>query len=231
MTDVPSPLVLLDLDGTLTDSAPGIVSSVAHAYRALGLPVPSASTLRSFVGPPITVSFLAHGVAPDRLTEAVAAYRAAFTAEGMYDNSLFPGILEAVARLRAAGCTLAVATSKPEVYARPICERFGITPLVDGVYGAPLDDVPSTKATVIAHALAELGPDRVPGPERTIMVGDREHDVLGAAEHGIECVGVTWGYAQPGELVAAGAVELVDDIAALAAVVLARASAAESSPA
>ncbi|WP_066581941.1 HAD hydrolase-like protein [Cellulomonas timonensis] len=230
MTDVPSPLVLLDLDGTLTDSAPGIVSSVAHAYRALGLPVPDPATLRSFVGPPITVSFLAHGIAPDRLTEAVAAYRAAFTAEGMFDNSLYPGILEAIARLRAAGCTLAVATSKPEVYARPICERFGITPLVDGVYGAPLDDVPSTKATVIAHALAELGPDRVPGPARTVMVGDREHDVLGAAEHGIDCLGVTWGYAQPGELLGAGAVDLVDDVASLAQAVLARVHASETRP-
>jgi len=227
VTDLPAPLVLLDLDGTLTDSAPGIVASVAHAYRTLGLPVPDAATLRSFVGPPIAVSFAAHGIAPERLAEAIGAYRSAFTAGGMFDNSVFPGVLDALERLRAAGCTLAVATSKPEVFAVPICERFGITERVDGVYGAPLDDVPSTKATVIAHALAELGA-RAPGTDRTVMVGDREHDVHGAAEHGIDCLGVTWGYAEPGELVAAGAVALVDDMDALVAAALSRVGAREA---
>ncbi|MFI2752795.1 HAD hydrolase-like protein [Cellulomonas sp. P22] len=222
MTDSPAPLVLLDLDGTLTDSAPGIVSSVAHAFRTLGVPVPDAAALRAFVGPPISASFPAHGVPPERLGEAVAAYRAAFTAGGMYDNSVYPGVVEALVRLRDAGCTLAVATSKPEVYARPICDRFGLSDLVDGVYGAPADSQPSSKALVIAHALAELGAARVPGPARTVMVGDREHDVLGAAEHGIDCIGVTWGYASPGELVEAGAVTLVDEPDALVTSVLDR---------
>ncbi len=229
MTRSPAPLVLLDLDGTLMDSAPGIVASVEHAYRALGLTVPDAATLRSFVGPPITDSFPRHGVPPELLSEAVRQYRAAFTTGGMYDNAVFDRIPAALRALRAAGCTLAVATSKPEIYAEPICDRFGLTPLVDGVFGAPIDEATSTKADVIAKALATLGrvspvdvaaDGPVLGP--VLMVGDREHDVHGAAAHGIDCLGVTWGYAAPGELEAAGAVALVADVADLTDAVLAR---------
>ena len=203
------------------DSAPGITASVAHAYRALGLPVPDAATLRSFVGPPITDSFPRHGVPPELLTEAIAQYRAAFTAGGMFDNAVFDGVPAALRELRESGFALAVATSKPEVYARPICERFGLSPLVDGVFGAPLDEGTSTKADVIAKALANLGRTREDAA-RMLMVGDREHDVHGAAEHGIACLGVTWGYAAPGELERAGAVAVLDDVADLVPAVLAR---------
>jgi phosphoglycolate phosphatase len=201
------------------------VASAAHAYRALGLPVPDAATLRSFVGPPITDSFPRHGVPPELLSETVRQYRAAFTAGGMYDNAVFDGVPAALRTLRDAGCTLAVATSKPEVYAVPICERFGLTSLVDAVFGAPLDEATSTKADVIAKALATLGrvsPVDAATDGPVLMVGDREHDVHGATAHGIDCLGVTWGYAAPGELEAAGAVALVDDVAALADAVLAR---------
>lgn len=214
---VTSPLVLLDLDGTLTDSAPGITASIADTYRALGLAVPSPATLRSFVGPPITSSFPAHGVPQDRVSEAVRAYREAFVTRMISGNSLYAGIPEVLAELRAADVRLVVATSKPEIYARPICDAFGLTDLVDGVFGAPLDEATSTKAQVIAAALA-ANPDAGP----VLMVGDREHDVHGARAHGIDTVGVTWGYAAPGELVAAGAAELVDAPSELAPVILRR---------
>ncbi|WP_277207977.1 HAD hydrolase-like protein [Isoptericola croceus] len=219
-----TPLVLLDLDGTLMDSAPGITAKVADAYRTLGIPVPDDATLRSFVGPPITDSFPAHGVPPERVGEAVAAYRAAFTTGGMFDNAVFDGVPAALRALRAAGCTLAVATSKPEVYARPICDHFGLTGLLDEVFGAPRDEAASTKADVIAKALATLGRHSpvTPADGPVLMVGDREHDVHGAAAHGIDCLGVSWGYAAPGELEAAGAVGLLDDVAGLAGAVLAR---------
>jgi len=214
MGRVTSPLVLLDLDGTLTDSAPGITASIADTYRALGLPVPSAAALRSFVGPPITASFPAHGVPQDRVAEAVRQYRRVFVHRMISGNSVYVGIPEVLGELRAAGLRLVVATSKPELYARPICDAFGLTALVDGVFGAPLDEATSTKAQVIAAALAVHGDA---GP--ALMVGDREHDVLGARVHGIDTVGVTWGYAAPGELVSAGAAELVDSPAGLAAAV------------
>lgn len=212
------PLVLLDLDGTLSDSAPGITRSVRAAFAALGLPELTPAALRSFVGPPLPVSMLAHGVPPERVDDAIRAYRAEFEAGGMWQSQVFAGIEEQLQRLRAAGCTLAIATSKPETYARPICARWGLDTLVDGVYGAPPDHVPSSKATVIAHALDELG-DRVPGRESIVMVGDRHHDVDGAAEHGIACLGVAWGYGEAGEL--DGAVGVVPSVADLSDRVLA----------
>ena len=210
-----SPLVLLDLDGTLTDSAPGIMGSVVSAFTDLGLPLPDATGLRSFVGPPLPDSMLAHGVPPERVDEAIAAYRRRFEAGGMWENEVYAGIPEQLRLLREAGFTLAVATSKPEVYARPICDRYGLSALVDGVFGAPLDHIPSSKASVIAHALKDLGPDRVPATDRVVMVGDRHHDVAGAAEHGFACLGVAWGYAEPGEL--ADAVAIIDEVSQLAA--------------
>lgn len=214
-----APLVLLDLDGTLVDSLPGITASVATALAEHGLPVPDTAGLRTFVGPPMPASMRAHAVPEDQLTDVIATYRRHFTAGGMWDSSVFPGIPAQLEALRRAGCTLAVATSKPEVYARPICDRYGLSALVDGVYGAPLDHVPSTKATVIAHALTELGIDPTADGRRTLMVGDRHHDVTGAAEHGIPCLGVAWGYAEPGEL--DDAVGVVDDVAHLAQRILA----------
>ena len=222
VNSAPTSLVLLDLDGTLMDSAPGIVASAAEAYRTLGLPVPDAATLRSFVGPPITDSFPRHGVPVERLTEMVRAYRTVFAAGGMFDNSVFDGVPDALARLRAAGCTLVVATSKPVVYARPICDHFGLTDLVDGIYGAPLDEHTSTKAMVIAEALAGLGFTRGADGARAVMVGDRAHDVQGAAENDLDCIGVTWGYAGDGELAGAGAAAIVGDLDALVAEVLGR---------
>lgn len=205
VTSSPAALVLLDLDGTLTDSFPGISASVTHAFTAAGLAVPTPTELRSFVGPPLPESFLAHGVPQARVAELVTSYRAVFAAGGMYDNAVYDGVLDALAELRRLGCALVVATSKPEIYAVPICERLGITPYVDGIFGAPLDHVPSSKALVIERALT----GRDPG-ERRLMVGDREHDVLGAAAHGVPCLGVRWGYAAPDELEEAGAVRVVD---------------------
>ena len=198
------------------------MGSVVAAFTDLGLAIPDAVGLRSFVGPPLPDSMLAHGVAPERIDGAIAAYRRHFEAGGMWENEVYSGIPEQLRLLREAGFTLAVATSKPEIYARPICERFGLSDLVDGVFGAPLDHVPSSKASVIAHALHDLGPALVPTPERVLMVGDRHHDVAGAAEHGFACFGVAWGYAEPGEL--SDAVAIDDEVSALAALVIARLS-------
>nr|WP_265332951.1 HAD family hydrolase [Oerskovia douganii] len=129
----------------------------------------------------------------------------------MLENSLYPGVLECLTAVRDAGVRLAVATSKPEVYARRITAHFGIDDLVEGVYGATLDGTRGAKADVIEHALASLAalPPGPPPREEIVMVGDREHDVLGAAAHGIGCIGVAWGYAVQGELEAAGALRVV----------------------
>ncbi|GHG44552.1 5'-nucleotidase [Flavimobilis marinus] len=224
MTSPGYDLVLLDLDGTLMNSAPGIVSSIVHTYDHYGVPVPDADTLRRFVGPPITESFLAHGFTAEQLRDVVGTYRADFSVRGMYVNSVFNQITDVLADLREAGVRLAVATSKPEPYARELTARFELDPFLDGVYGASLDEVTrARKGDVIAYALAELDAAQpVPARERTLMVGDRHHDVDGAREHGLACLGVSWGYADEGELVAAGALGVVDSPAELADLILAR---------
>jgi len=214
---VTQPLLLLDLDGTLADSYPGIASSIVHAFTAAGLTVPTPGELRGFVGPPLHDALRARGFSAALTDELVENYRDAYGGGNMFENSVFDGIPDALRALRDSGAALVVATSKPEVYALPICERLGIAPLVDGIFGASLEAGKAGKAAVIERALT--GRDAA---ERRLMIGDREHDVTGARANGVDCIGVAWGYAEPGELEAAGAVEVVDDPRALVAAVTAR---------
>lgn len=200
-------LVLFDLDGTLTDSAPGIFRSVRHALGTLGWPDPGPDRLRAFVGPPIQESFAALGLSGDAVDRAVAAYRSRFGETGLYENEVYDGIPDVLSALRRAGFDLAVATSKPEVYARRILDHFGLTSSFSAVAGATLDGTLRHKDEVIAACLASLGVD---APAVAAMVGDRSHDVAGSARHGIPCIGVTWGYGSAEELAGAGAATLVD---------------------
>ncbi|MCP2265684.1 HAD hydrolase-like protein [Promicromonospora thailandica] len=202
--------VLLDLDGTLTDSAPGIVASLRTGFADAGFAVPADDVLRTFVGPPLGASMAGVGLTGADAAAAIAAYRRDFEARGMFDNSVFPGIPEALTELRQAGLTLLVATAKPEHYARQIVEHFGLdtylTGGLDGVYGANPEAFTEVegKEVVVERALAgavALGADAT----QVVMVGDREHDVHAAAHHGVPTVGVAWGYGGPGELEAAGA--------------------------
>jgi phosphoglycolate phosphatase-like HAD superfamily hydrolase len=184
-------LVIFDLDGTLTDSAHGIVSSFCHALREIGAEVPDGDLIGRLVGPPMhhTLASLGLGQHTDA---AIAAYRADYSSRGWAMNSLFDGIAPLLDDLRAAGARLAVATSKAEPTARRILAHFGLDGYFDVIAGASVDGSRSSKAEVLAHALAQLQPL----PERVLMVGDRRHDVEGAAAHGIDAVVVGWGYGQ-----------------------------------
>ena len=184
-------LVIFDLDGTLTDSADGIVSSFRHALGQIGVDVPQGDLISRIVGPPMHHTLSAMGLG--RHTDAaIAAYRADYTSRGWAMNSLFDGIAPLLTDLRAAGVRLAVATSKAEPTARRILAHFGLDEHFEVVAGASIDGARATKADVLAHALAQLQPL----PERVLMVGDRLHDVEGAAAHGIDAVVVGWGYGQ-----------------------------------
>jgi phosphoglycolate phosphatase len=184
-------LVIFDLDGTLTDSAHGIVSSFRHALDQVGAAVPEGDLAGRIVGPPMAHTLSTMGLGDD--TEAaIAAYRADYTTRGWAMNSLFDGIGSLLADLRAAGIRLAVATSKAEPTARRILAHFGLDQHFEVVAGASVDGTRASKADVLAHALAQLQPL----PERVLMVGDRVHDVEGAAAHGIDAVVVGWGYGQ-----------------------------------
>jgi phosphoglycolate phosphatase len=198
-------LVLFDLDGTLVDSSPGIHSSVRFAARELGLPAPTPAQLRGMVGPPLQDGFaLVLRVPAGDVPRAVAAYRAHYTAGALLDVTVHPGIPELLAALTGGGALLAVATSKPEPFAVRVLAHTGLLPAFASVHGATLDGAVRHKDQVVAAALAAHPDGRDP-----VLVGDRAHDVLGAAAHGVPCIGAGWGPAEDGELEAAGAAAVV----------------------
>lgn len=188
-TTVSAELVIFDLDGTLTDSAPGIVASFRHALAHIGAPVPDGDLAARLVGPPMHHTLATMGLG-SRSEQAMASYRAHYTTHGWAMNSVFDGITPMLADLRAAGVRLAVATSKVETTARQILAHFGLDNYFEVIAGASSDGTRAAKSDVIAHALRQLQP--LPG--RVVMVGDRRHDVDGAATHGIDTVLFGWGY-------------------------------------
>ena len=194
-------LVLFDLDGTLVDSSPGIWSSVRYAASVLGLPAPTPGQLRGMVGPPLQDGFaLVLGVPAVDVARAVTAYREHYAAGAVLDVTVHDGVPELLDVLAAAGAVLAVATSKPEPFARRVLAHTGLLPSFASVHGATLDGAVRHKDQVVAAALAAH-----PGGRDPVLVGDRSHDVLGAAAHGLPCIGAGWGPAEDGELAAAGA--------------------------
>ena len=209
--------IFFDLDGTLTDSGPGITASVAYALRKLGVEPPEPEQLLPFIGPPLLWSF-AHfcGFDEEKCREGVRLYREYFTAGGMFENSVYPGIPAALEKLRAAGFRLAVATSKPELFSRQIIGHFSLDGYFEAVCGAAMDESRTEKADVIRYALDTLGVKA----EESLMVGDREHDVLGAKAVGVSCLGVLWGYGGREELEKAGAAALVDTPADMAELIM-----------
>jgi phosphoglycolate phosphatase len=194
-------LVLFDLDGTLVDSSPGIHASIRVAADALGLPAPTADQLTAMVGPPLQDGFAAaFGLTGADVDRAVAAYRAHYAAGAILDAPVYPGIAELLDVLRADGAVLAVATSKPEEFARRILDHVGLTDAFASVHGATMDGRVRHKQQVVGLALAAH-----PDGERPVLVGDRAQDVVGARVHGLPCIGAGWGPARPGELAQAGA--------------------------
>jgi phosphoglycolate phosphatase len=187
--DAAPQLVIFDLDGTLTDSAEGIVASFLHALEHVGADVPDGDLVAQIVGPPMDETFHSLGLGQDADT-AFAAFRAEYGSRGWAMNSPFEGIEQLLADLRGAGVRLAVATSKLEPTARRILTHFDLDRHFEVIAGACPDGTRKSKADVLAHALAQLRPL----PDRVLMVGDRSHDVEGAAAHGIDTVVVGWGY-------------------------------------
>ena len=193
---------MFDLDGTVSDSARGILAALRHAFVVTGVPAPDGPTERALLGPPFYESLppLIGGAA--KLPAVITAYRQRYGEGGMFDTTAYPGIADVVEYLHGSGVRLAVATSKPEPYAVPIVEHLGLAACFETVGGDELDGSLGTKALVIGKVLRRLAVE--PGPE-VVMIGDREHDVHGAREHGLRCIGAAWGYALPGELERAGA--------------------------
>jgi phosphoglycolate phosphatase len=197
------PTIFFDLDGTLTDSKPGITLCIQHALRELGHAPPPQEELHWCIGPPLSASFarLLDSTEPALLARALALYRERFGSVGLYENALYPAVPDTLAALRAAGYRQCVVTSKPHVYARRIVEHFGLFGAIEEVYGSELDGTRGDKGELIAHVLRE----RKLAPARAVMIGDREHDVLGAARCGVAMIGAAWGYGGAAELQRHGA--------------------------
>lgn len=210
--------ILFDLDGTLTDSAPGILNSVRYACRKLELPLPEEAVLRRFLGPPLPASFQEYLHLDEAGTRrAVEAFREYYPAKGIFENEVYPGVPALLAALKSAGRRVVMATSKPEVFARRIMEHFSLEGYFDAICGATIDERRTDKGDVIAYALETAG---VTDLRHTVMVGDREHDVKGAARNGLPCIGALYGYGSAAELHAAGAVALAGTVADLHAMLL-----------
>ena len=193
--------ILFDLDGTLTDPGEGIRNSVAHALNYYGIQM-STAELNRFIGPPLAEGFREFcGFPAGQAAEAVEHYREYYREKGMLENRVYDGIPELLSHLREAGKILAVATSKPEVFARR----------------SELDGSRSKKHEVAAYALSQCP---LSDSGRAVLVGDRRHDVEGARLAGIGAVGVTFGYGSEEELLSAGAPAIAHSVAELEQILL-----------
>jgi phosphoglycolate phosphatase len=200
--------LFFDLDGTLTDPAPGICACLAHAMSSLGRAAPPGAELQRFIGPPLreALAEMLGSSDPALVGEALRYFRERFSTVGLYENGVYPGVQSVLAALCADGFSLCVVTSKAKVYADRIVDHFALRQFFPRVYGAELSGERSNKAELIAHALAseEIHPVRV------CMIGDRRHDVEGARAHGVTSIGVAWGYGSREELELAGADRVVE---------------------
>ena len=194
--------VLFDLDGTLTDPAVGITNSVAYALNKWGIEVPDRTELYKFIGPPLVDSFCKYyGFSKDDAELSVKYYREYFADKGLFENSVYDGVPEMLSELKSRGKRLIIATSKPEVFSKRIVEHFDLDKYFDFLAGATLDSSRVKKADVIAHALKSCD---ITDLSSVVMVGDREHDVIGAAHFSIDSIGVLYGYGDREELESAG---------------------------
>ena len=205
--------ILFDLDGTIVDSAPGITATLAYMFEKMGLPVPSPAELVAYVGPPILDALrdLA-GFTPEQSHAALEIYRPQYLSVGVFDASVYPGIPELLKRIHGSGIPLSLATSKPETPATLILEHYGLLKYFDIITGASDDEVRSAKADVVEEALNRLGAFGA-DLSRPVMVGDRHHDVVGAAVHDVPTIFVRWGYGDPAE--EAGSIGVATDVAQL----------------
>jgi phosphoglycolate phosphatase len=195
--------LLFDLDGTLTDPFTGITKSILYACDKLGRKCPPGESLRWCIGPPLRDSFAKLLASDDAalIEKAVAFYRERFGTVGLFENEIYEGIPKMLAALQKDGHTLYVATSKPTVFARKIIDHFGLQRFFKGIYGCELDGTRGDKTSLIAHILQTellLASD-------TAMIGDREHDMIGAKDNGLAGFGVLWGYGTMNELQNSGA--------------------------
>lgn len=210
--------VLLDLDGTLIDSQPGIAASCLAALRALGHEPDEALDVKRFIGPPLEeiMQLLLQSYGDDRVDEAVVAYRQHYGESGLFGSEPYPGIGAALQQMRQAGLRIYLATSKREAFARRILQHLEFAAYFDGIYGSVPRGQLDHKPELLAHILSE---QKMPA-SRGLMVGDRCQDIVGAHAVDMRSLGVLWGYGSRDELATAGADQLVESTSDLSPAVL-----------
>lgn len=183
--------ILFDLDGTLTDPFLGITRSVAYSLKSFGIEVDDLEILKPFIGPPLDVSFREYYHMDEAQSwKAVEKYREYFSKKGLFENKVYEGIEDFLQSLLNMDMKLYVCTSKPEVFAKEILDHFSLTPYFTGIYGATLDGSLKNKGDVIAHCIKQ----KQLNIQDCMMVGDRQHDIVGAHQNQIPCIGVLYGY-------------------------------------
>ncbi|BDR53016.1 hydrolase [Bombiscardovia nodaiensis] len=222
-------VVLLDLDGTLTASDPGIIASVRKIFEELNLPMPSEAALRRFIGPSIAQSLRVNHVDESLIPRGIEIYRHYYNdvdacedpqrpghmVPGRLCCTVFDGIPQQLKQLKSLGYRLSIASCKPEYQAVPVCEHFGIASLVDDIFGASADGSRLEKDQVIRYGFEQLGFDAQQG-DQALMVGDRWTDADGAKALGLDCLGCGWGYAEGGELTEHGCYRVITEVDQLA---------------
>lgn len=201
--------ILFDLDGTLTDSGEGITKSVQYALERIGKPEPDLQKLRVFVGPPLIEQFEEYaGIDEKTARRAVEIYRERYAPIGIYENELYPGIEDMLARLKNRGYKIGIASSKPENFVKIVAEYFHIESYFDEIVGSEPEGGRTNKTEVIEEALRRMG--LTDHRDQVIMVGDKEHDVFGARRAGLECIAVSYGYGTKEELENARPLKIVN---------------------
>ena len=210
--------VIFDLDGTLTDSKPGIVGCIHHALAELEIELDASINLEQHIGPPLREVFVricGNRVDPNL---AVEVYRERYAATGLFENSVYDGIEACLETLLSRADSIYIATSKPTVYSERIIEHFGIGDFFKVIYGAHLDGSLGKKSELLAHLLERESLD----PGACVMIGDRHYDMVGARANGIRAIGVLWGYGSEEELLTAGASRLCRHPAEICAQIFSR---------
>lgn len=209
--------ILFDMDGTLIDSSEGITKSVQYALRHYGIEVSDLESLKNFIGPPLSDSFMRfYDFSQEQAREAVDVYRERYNVTGIFECSLYPGVRECIEELKRKGYLIGMASSKPEISCRRILEHFDILPLFDDVVGATMDGKIDTKEEVLNEVLRRW---KDISREEMCLIGDTMFDVEGANLVGVPCIAVSFGFGDVNHMVAAGAKAVCDDMRSLPAIV------------
>jgi len=200
--------LLFDLDGTLTDPMQGITRSVQYALRHFGIEVEDLTTLCPFIGPPLRGQFCkVCGLADEESARMVEDYREYYRDKGIFGNNVYDGVIEMLEKLRKKGFRLAIATSKPEMFAKQIADYFGFSKYFDFIGGACMNESRTDKYEVIEYVIESCN---ITDRNEVVMVGDRSHDMIGAKKAGLHSIGVLYGYGSKEELEQSGAEMLVE---------------------